>query len=344
MAQGLLAHIAGDAPDLHWHADMALPDSLDVDEAAITAVMRAMGLWATAIGAEGFASIGVWRGYEDIGDEPGSVVLQAGRRHQHHEPPRTVAEDDTLAAIASAAAALPGARMTAGIEDQTERVTIWLPDLLAKDAEAAHPWGSAFERYRLLFVRRPILTPARLERSMALTALDAEFVADLDAAAARIAERWAVGEPFDFIALSAAAFPGELDRVLERLRGTDGGWQARIVLTGAPAAMRVHPLADQVLVAGESAQRLLDAVFDLIRQPQGLDKAVEEVPSLIGHHILIVEDVAMNRALLQAMLSPTGATLSLADDGEGAIEAMRTRPADIVLMDIMMPRMDGLEA
>ncbi|MEO1495512.1 MAG: response regulator, partial [Pseudomonadota bacterium] len=39
-----------------------------------------------------------------------------------------------------------------------------------------------------------------------------------------------------------------------------------------------------------------------------------------------------------------GATLSLAADGESGIEAMRNRPADIVLMDIAMPRMDGLQA
>ncbi|MEM6944584.1 MAG: response regulator, partial [Pseudomonadota bacterium] len=57
-----------------------------------------------------------------------------------------------------------------------------------------------------------------------------------------------------------------------------------------------------------------------------------------------VEDVAMNRALLQAMLAPTGASLAVAVDGKEAIEAVVARPADLVLMDIQLPVMDGLEA
>lgn len=347
VATGLLGEIAGAAPDLHWHPDMALPETIVIDGDALAGTLRALGHWACAIGPGGLSSLGIWMGQIELGDAPGSLILQAGRRHEARPTPDEVAGDDHLAAVRVAAQGLGASAVTTEVEDGTERVTVCIPDVIPPDTEPALPWGTAFARHRLLLIRRPILSPARLERSMALTALNTEFVPELDSAIDRVAQRSEAGEPYDFVGVSAAAFPGRIDEILRRLRGAKGGEQLRIILTGGASAMRDHPLADRVLVAGETSRRLLDAVFDLIRQPRGASDggtAVEEVPSLIGRHILIVEDVAMNRALLQAMLSPTGATLSTADDGEGAIEAMRMRRADIVLMDIMMPKMDGLEA
>lgn len=60
--------------------------------------------------------------------------------------------------------------------------------------------------------------------------------------------------------------------------------------------------------------------------------------------ILIVEDNAANRALLQAVLKPAGHELLLAEDGRAGVEtALREKP-DLILMDVMLPVMDGYEA
>lgn len=63
-----------------------------------------------------------------------------------------------------------------------------------------------------------------------------------------------------------------------------------------------------------------------------------------GFSILVVDDNEMNRDLLLRRLANVGHQLSSAADGEQALETMRTQSFDLVLLDIMMPVMDGYEA
>jgi signal transduction histidine kinase/ActR/RegA family two-component response regulator len=60
--------------------------------------------------------------------------------------------------------------------------------------------------------------------------------------------------------------------------------------------------------------------------------------------ILVVEDNAMNRSVVQALLEPTGWRLAFADNGASGLEALAHGAFDLVLMDIHMPIMDGLKA
>jgi len=60
--------------------------------------------------------------------------------------------------------------------------------------------------------------------------------------------------------------------------------------------------------------------------------------------ILVVDDKTMNRSLAIDLLSPLGFEMSEAVDGQNAIEQAKTLQPDIVLMDIVMPIMNGLEA
>jgi class 3 adenylate cyclase len=59
--------------------------------------------------------------------------------------------------------------------------------------------------------------------------------------------------------------------------------------------------------------------------------------------ILIVEDNEVNRYLLARMLKQQGHAVLLANNGRQALETMRTHNLDLVLLDIMMPEMDGYE-
>lgn len=63
----------------------------------------------------------------------------------------------------------------------------------------------------------------------------------------------------------------------------------------------------------------------------------------IGGHILIVDDNEMNREVLSRRLERQGYTFGLAEDGLQALEMMRTMAFDLVLLDIMMPRMNGYQ-
>jgi PAS domain S-box-containing protein len=73
-------------------------------------------------------------------------------------------------------------------------------------------------------------------------------------------------------------------------------------------------------------------------------EAVEPLPSLEGLHILVVEDNATNRLVATKILEALGAQVETAEDGLLGVEAVRWSPFDLVLMDVQMPRMDGVEA
>jgi putative two-component system response regulator len=59
--------------------------------------------------------------------------------------------------------------------------------------------------------------------------------------------------------------------------------------------------------------------------------------------ILVVDDEDRNLRLLEAILLPLGYEVILAQDGEEALKKVRERPPDVILLDIMMPGMDGFE-
>jgi CheY-like chemotaxis protein len=61
-------------------------------------------------------------------------------------------------------------------------------------------------------------------------------------------------------------------------------------------------------------------------------------------HVLIVDDNMTNRMVAEAMCDLFDCTCEQAADGVEAVEAAKTRAFDLILMDITMPRMDGVEA
>ena len=60
--------------------------------------------------------------------------------------------------------------------------------------------------------------------------------------------------------------------------------------------------------------------------------------------ILAVEDVAVNRELIRLFLEPRGHQIDVACDGAEAVEMIQSAAYDVVLMDVQMPGMDGLQA
>lgn len=60
-------------------------------------------------------------------------------------------------------------------------------------------------------------------------------------------------------------------------------------------------------------------------------------------HILVVDDDKNTRRLLQAVLETEGYTVFTAENGEDALDVMDKQHIDLVVLDIMMPKMDGYE-
>ncbi len=66
--------------------------------------------------------------------------------------------------------------------------------------------------------------------------------------------------------------------------------------------------------------------------------------ALYGSRVLVVDDHPVNRRVIRLFLTPFECEIFEADNGKSALDMLETEPVDIVLMDVNMPVMDGLEA
>ena len=79
-------------------------------------------------------------------------------------------------------------------------------------------------------------------------------------------------------------------------------------------------------------------------------RAEEKQPSeakeadLTGFRVLVAEDLEVNRMLVRQMLRHTGAEVLEASDGKETLHVLAAQPVDLILMDLHMPEMDGIEA
>ncbi len=71
---------------------------------------------------------------------------------------------------------------------------------------------------------------------------------------------------------------------------------------------------------------------------------VELDADMININVLVVEDIALNQLLMKTLLDDFGFECDIADNGKIAIEKLRTKSYDIILMDLQMPEMNGFEA
>jgi CheY-like chemotaxis protein/signal transduction histidine kinase len=97
--------------------------------------------------------------------------------------------------------------------------------------------------------------------------------------------------------------------------------------------------------AESNAGQGMTLTFDLIADAaQAQSETVEERLASGAAHVLVVDDNATNRMVAEALCEMFDCTSETAEDGVEAVEAARTGRFDLILMDIKMPRMDGIAA
>jgi CheY-like chemotaxis protein len=87
--------------------------------------------------------------------------------------------------------------------------------------------------------------------------------------------------------------------------------------------------------------RAVDAVAETAR-PEETTAAAQDPGRAAA--VLVVDDHPVNREVARIMLEAFGCEVVEVCDGQEALDAVSSRPFDLVLMDVRMPRMDGLEA
>ncbi|WP_233992774.1 hybrid sensor histidine kinase/response regulator [Salinibacter altiplanensis] len=91
---------------------------------------------------------------------------------------------------------------------------------------------------------------------------------------------------------------------------------------------------------------LYDTLTGLLSVHEDTAPSTEDTPSsptASSHRVLLAEDNAVNREMTTQLLTKMGHEIHTAPDGMEALEAVREQTYDVILMDVQMPEMDGLE-
>ena len=107
-------------------------------------------------------------------------------------------------------------------------------------------------------------------------------------------------------------------------------------------------LIDAVLLKPVLPARLREALLHALKlSPQPRAAAFDApAPTEAGRDlpVLLVEDNATNQLVMRSILTRAGCQVEVAVDGAEAVAAARRRSYGVILMDLQMPVMDGLEA
>jgi two-component system sensor histidine kinase/response regulator len=158
------------------------------------------------------------------------------------------------------------------------------------------------------------------------------------------------GTPFDIVLLDMN-MPGiDGHETARRMRRHSEHSLPRIVLLNSSESSTQPGGIDLTLPKPVRQSDLYNALLSLLDiQPVRTrnDSAQDSGDSNIdfsGYRLLLVEDNHVNQLVARGMLSKTGLDLDIRENGADAVSAVQSKPYDLVLMDVQMPIMDGLEA
>lgn len=163
----------------------------------------------------------------------------------------------------------------------------------------------------------------------------------------------------DCVILDMSITDKNASQLLEKIRENEGLEELPIILfTGKslsqPEEFRIKKYADAiVLKTANSYRRILDEVslfLHLVQEQQDkkttpdFERSILQENVLKGRRVLLADDDVRNIFSMTRVLEKYQMTVIPAMDGREALELIASNPVDIVLMDIMMPEMDGYES
>jgi CheY-like chemotaxis protein len=175
-----------------------------------------------------------------------------------------------------------------------------------------------------------------------------------DLASGAETQLWLSGGPDCDLLLCDASLEDTTGVELLQALADRGHEQPMLLLASVAARVHDERLRGQIYkpikrsLLARSVQNALDGTPTAKLDPETpaaiVSTVLPELTSSSTARILLAEDNEVNRRVASRMLAKLGQEVELAMDGQGALDAVRARDFDLVLMDVQMPNLDGLEA
>ena len=230
--------------------------------------------------------------------------------------------------------------------------TFWFEIVVDKQPERADfARGHELAGARVLLVGFPAAQREPLELALAGWGVTAVSAATIEDGVVRLVAEIALAKPYHSVLLYAS---GEDRNLAQRFR--------RAAPDPAPPAVLAVPREAGVqrfeaLSSGFNAVLELPFdkrwLFNVLHSVSAGEEIREGVVRLQDYarkgtarklHVLVADDNPINREVIGKILERAGHAVTLANDGEQALDAVQREPIDIVILDRNMPRMGGLEA
>ena len=216
-----------------------------------------------------------------------------------------------------------------------------------------------FKALRVLLVDDNKMNLAILERQLKVLGMAAIGVGDGFDAMAELQRAWHKGRPYDLVFLDQMMPGMSGDELARKIRSEPHLAETKLIIVssvGRDAIRNVGNIKlEAVLEKPVRQQDLFDTLVNIysVREhsaASGTSKAGIGKPQRVIEksrrplRILLAEDNKVNQQFATLLLNKAGHSVEVAPNGSCAVDAVRNQDFDVVLMDVQMPELDGIQA
>ena len=192
-----------------------------------------------------------------------------------------------------------------------------------------------------------------LEQMLANRQMEATAVEGGASALRALTDAFAGGRPFQLVLLDVMMPEMDGFTVAEQIRRDPASAPCPVLMlssAGRPgdAALCQGLGLAAYLTKPVKQSELLDAIVNAVSRapaaPLPAGPAGESAPSVRALRILVAEDNPVNQQVVSRMLERRGHSVVMVSTGQEALDAAERSRYDVILMDVQMPEMNGLEA
>ncbi len=244
-----------------------------------------------------------------------------------------------------------------GVESEVGQGSrFWFTIPLRNSSRLAGDWTNALNESirgrRVLVVSGAGRVRGAFEKQLAGFDMDVTCAPDVESGLTCLGDAAQADAPFDIVILDEMTMPADGRSLTAYIRDNSAGAPGSLILSSSSGRIETDMTArksgfDAALAGPVRPGSLLQCLNGLIDAQTVVEletaKGSPKRPADAGKtvRILLAEDNSANRKVVLALLSDRGFRIDTVANGLEAVEAMKNRPYDLVLMDIEMPEMDG---